>query len=144
MGSAIGSVIGSGVGPSFAGGINTECWSSTDVARSVRRIVVLPRPGAPAPYFLIHDDFELTASGRVRAIMQTGNEYEGGIANVPLIDGNTARWEKGNARAVLSFLAPSAMSLSTPVLAPNDTTSWPRALDGAGGSAGRPDGATRS
>jgi hypothetical protein len=125
MGSAIGSTIGSGAGPSFAGGINTECWFSTDVTRSVRRIVVLPRPGAPAPYFLIHDDFELTARGRIRAIMQTGNEYEGGSANVPLIDGNTARWDKGNARAVLSFLAPSAMSLSTPVLAPNDTTSWP-------------------
>jgi hypothetical protein len=125
MGSAIGSVIGSGVGPSFAGGINTECWSSTDVARSVRRIVVLPRPGAAAPYFLLHDDFELTARGRVRANMQTGNEYEGGIANVPLIDGNMARWEKGDARAILAFLSPPEMELSTPVLAPNDTIDWP-------------------
>jgi hypothetical protein len=125
MGSAIGSVIGSGVGPSFAGGINTECWSSADVARSVRRIVVLPRPGAPAPYFLLHDDFELTSTGRVRAIMQTGNEHEGGIANIPLIAGNTARWEKEDARAVLAFLSPPGMFLSTPVLAPNDTTNWP-------------------
>lgn len=125
QGVAIGSVIGSGVGPSFAGGINTECWPSARVARSVRRIVVLPRPGAPAPYFLLHDDFELTASGRVRAIMQTGNDYEGGLANVPLIDGNIARWEKENARAVLAFLSPPGMYLSTPVLAPTDTTEWP-------------------
>ncbi len=49
QGIPIGSVIGSGVGPSFAGGINTECWPSTAVARSVRRIVVLPRPGDAGP-----------------------------------------------------------------------------------------------
>lgn len=125
MGSAIGSVIGTGEGPSFAGGINSECWSPTEVIRSVRRIVVLPRPGASAPYVLLHDDFELAAGGKVRALMQTANEYEGGGANVPLIQGSTARWDKEDARAVLSFLAPSALSLSTPYLAPNDTTNWP-------------------
>lgn len=125
QGTAIGSVIGSGVAPSFAGGINTECWSSANVVRSVRRMVVLPRPGAPAPYFLLHDDFQLTASGKVRANMQTGNEYEGGLANVPLLDGNTARWQKEDAEAVLTFLAPSGMLLSTPTLAPNDTINWP-------------------
>jgi hypothetical protein len=125
MGSAIGSVIGSGYGPSFAGGINTECWPPTDVARSVRRIVVLPRPGDPAPYLFLHDDFELTAAGRVRAIMQTGNEYDGSYANMPLISGNIARWDKEDARAVLAFLSPSGMYMSTPHLAPNDTVNWP-------------------
>ena len=119
----IGSVIGSGVGPSFAGGINTECWPSTQVARSVRRMVVLPRPGAAAPYLLLHDDFQLTAGGRVRAIMQTGNEV--GLDGLPLISGNTARWEKGNARAVLSFLSPAGMSLSTFTLTPNEPEEWP-------------------
>ncbi len=124
MGSAIGSVIGAGIGPSLAGGINTECWS-TDVVRSVRRIVVLPRPGDPAPYFLLHDDFELAAAGKVRAIMQTANEFEGTGANMPLINGNVARWDKGDARAVLAFLSPETMSVSADTLAPNDTINWP-------------------
>jgi len=125
MGSAIGSVIGSGYGPSLAGGINTPCWSPAQVVRSVRRIVVLPRPGDPAPYFFLHDDFELTAEGQVRAIMQTGNEYEGGSANSPLTDGHVARWDKEDARAVLAFLAPQGMDLSTPYLEPNDPDNWP-------------------
>ncbi len=125
MGSAIGSVIGAGYGPSLAGGINTECWSPADVARSVRRMVVLPRPDAPAPYLFLHDDIELTVTGSVRANMQTGNEYQGGSANIPLINGSIARWEKGDARAVLALLAPQGMSLSTPYLAPNDTVNWP-------------------
>lgn len=123
QGIPIGSVIGSGVGPSFAGGINTECWASTHVVRSVRRIVVLPRPGAAAPYFLLHADFQLAASGRVRANMQTGNEDD--LANVPLFSGNTARWEKGNARAVLSLLSPAGMSLSALSLTPNYPREWP-------------------
>ncbi len=124
MGEPIGSVIGSGVGPSLAGGINTECWSA-DVLRSVRRMVVLPRPGAPAPYLLLHDDFELAAAGQVRAIMQTANEYEGSSAHRPQIAGNVARWDKGDARAVLAFLAPQAMQLSAHTLAPNNTNDWP-------------------
>jgi hypothetical protein len=123
QGTPIGSVIGSGIGPSFAGGINTECWPSTHVVRSVRRIVVLPRPGAAAPYFLLHDDFELTASGRVRANMQTGNEDD--LANVPRFSGNTARWERGNARAVLSFLSPAGMSLSALTLTATYPDEWP-------------------
>jgi hypothetical protein len=125
MGSALASEIGSGVAPSLAGGINTECWAPTSVVRSVRRMVVLPRPGAPAPYVLLHDDFELAATGRVRAILQTANEYEGGGANAPRIDGGVARWDKGDARAVHAFLAPPGMYLSSSYLAPNDTTSWP-------------------
>jgi len=125
MGVAIPSVIGAGDAPSFAGGNNTECWPSTDVARSVRRMIVLPRPGRPAPYVFIHDDMELRSTGRVKAIMQTGNEYEGDNANRPLLAGNVARWSKEQASAVLAFLAPSVMALSTPFLMPNDTASWP-------------------
>lgn len=124
MGEAIESVLGSGVEPTLAGGINTECWSA-DVARSVRRMVVLPRPGEPAPYVLLHDDFELAADGQVRAIMQTANEYEGTQAHRPSIEGNVARWEKDDARAVLAFLSPSTMNLSASTLAPSDTTNWP-------------------
>jgi hypothetical protein len=125
MGIAIGSVIGAGSAPSLAGGINTECWAPTEVVRSVRRMVVLPRPGDPAPYFFLHDDFELTATGKVRAVMQTGNKFTGGYADIPQISGNVARWEKGDARAVLAFLSPPAMNLSTTYLAPNDTVNWP-------------------
>ncbi len=124
MGEPIGSVIGSGVGPSMAGGINTDCWSS-DVLRSVRRMVVLPRPGEPAPYVLLHDDFELASEGTVRAIMHTANEVEGGTANMPQIEGNVARWHKEDARAVLAFLSPQSMDVSTGPLAPSDTTDWP-------------------
>lgn len=125
QGSAIGSVIGSGAAPSFAGGINTACWSSSQVLRSVRRMVVLPRPGSPAPYLLLHDDVQLVASGKVRAQMQTGNEAGSASEPAPQIAGNIARWQKGGARAVLAFLAPAGMSLTTPVLTPNDTTNWP-------------------
>ena len=125
MGTALGSAIGSGIAPSSAGGINTECWSESDVTRSVRRMVVLPRPGAPAPYVLLHDDFELTASGHVRALFQTGNEYEGGAANAPQVDGPVVRWQKEDAAAVLALLAPSGTQLATTYVAPNDTTHWP-------------------
>ncbi len=125
MGAAIGAVIGAGSAPSFAGGINTECWAATSVERSVRRIVVLPRTGAVAPYFLLHDDFQLTANGRIRARMQTANEYEGSAANMPSIADHVARWDKGDARAVLAFLSPAGMSLTTPYLVPNDSINWP-------------------
>ncbi len=42
-----------------------------------------------------------------------------------MIDGNIARWDKEDARAVLAFLSPSGMNLSTSVLVPSDTVDWP-------------------
>lgn len=125
MGTALTSAIGAGYAASTAGGINTECWPQGEVVRSLRRIVVLPRPGRPAPYIFLYDDFQLSTSGKVRALMQTGNAYVGGSINAPVFNGSVARWDKGNARAVLAFLSPASMTLSRTTLTPNDPVSWP-------------------